>query len=74
MEPLYPTICYNLGNLLHACHSSDASTYAILSPWKTVFDPASWEQLIVHFIVLNLITVLQEFVINPTNQQLDQFN
>ena len=32
--------------------------YAILSPWKTVFDPASGEQLIVHFIVLNLMKVL----------------
>ena len=48
--------------------------YAILSPWKTIFNPASQEQLIFHFIVLNLMIVLQEFVINPTNQQLDPFN
>ena len=32
--------------------------YAILSPWKTTFDPTSYEQMIVHFIVPNLMTIL----------------
>ena len=68
MEPLYPNIFYKLGNVIHTWHASDASTYEILSPWKTLFDPASWEHLIVHFIVPNLIIVLQEFVINLANQ------
>ena len=43
-------------------------------PWKIVFDPTTWEQLVVHFIVPNLMIILHEFVINPTNQHLDQFN
>ena len=41
IEPLYPTIPYMLGNTHHAWHASDASAYAILSPSKIVFDPAS---------------------------------
>ncbi len=58
MEPLYPTIRYKLGNLFHAWNASDESTYAILSPWKNVFDPPRWEQLNIHFIVPNLMIVL----------------
>ena len=58
MDPLYPTILNKLGNALHAWHASDASTYAILSPWKIVFDPIAWEQLIIYFILPNLMILL----------------
>jgi tuftelin-interacting protein 11 len=74
MEPLYVPIRYKLNVALVNWHPGDSSALALLSPWKTVFDPANWELLIVRSIMPKLIQAMQEFVINPANQILDQFH
>eukprot|EP00850_Spirogloea_muscicola_P002285 SM000008S22374 [mRNA] locus=s8:1434092:1437602:+ [translate_table: standard] len=74
LEPLYAPIRYKLGAALAAWHPSDDSARVLLAPWRGVFDAASWDQLLGRCVVPQLTYELQQLVVNPQHQQLDQFN
>ncbi|KAI3759898.1 hypothetical protein L1987_50283 [Smallanthus sonchifolius] len=74
LDTFYPVIRNRLESFLHVWHPSDVSAYMILSPWKPVFDPGSWEQITVRSIIPKLLAVMNEFQVNPADQKLDQFH
>ncbi|KAF3785183.1 Septin and tuftelin-interacting protein [Nymphaea thermarum] len=59
MEPLYHPIRCKLGNVLHAWHASDASAFAMLSPWRMFYWLMTWTFSIpIHHMVAILETEL----------------
>eukprot|EP00887_Chlorella_sp_A99_P006127 scaffold22.g6127.t1 len=74
LEELWPVIRHKFASALAAWHPSDGSALAILAPWARVFAPRDWEALLARSITPKLAAALQELVINPARQELDQLH
>ncbi|XP_046748597.1 septin-interacting protein 1 [Diprion similis] len=71
---VYPIIRRKLGSALGGWHPSDRSARLMLQPWSLVFKKGDMEAFLVKNIIPKLQVVLAEFVINPHQQHLDQWN
>lgn len=70
LEPLYQPIRTKLAQALQGWQPSDASAKAVLLPWKGVFKQGTWDAFMNKHIVPKLITVMQQFIIDPRQQVL----
>ncbi|XP_076299208.1 septin interacting protein 1 [Lasioglossum baleicum] len=71
---IYPIIRRKLGSALGGWHPSDRSARLMLQPWSNVFAKGDMEAFLVKNIIPKLQVALSEFVINPHQQHLDQWN
>ncbi|XP_003741381.1 tuftelin-interacting protein 11 [Galendromus occidentalis] len=69
LEPVYQPIRMKLAHALTKWHPSDSSAKAILEPWVGVMPKGSLEAFIATNIIPKLGVVLQNFVIDPRNQE-----
>ncbi|XP_061395891.1 septin-interacting protein 1 [Musca vetustissima] len=73
-EFIYPTIREKLGNALRAWLPQDRSARAMLTPWKGAFDEHQMQLFLLTHIIPKLQMVLNEFIINPLQQDLEPWN
>lgn len=73
LETVYTPLKTKLANALVKWHPSDKSARTVLEPWKSVFDSASWSAFLTKNIAPKLENTLDELVINPSQQTLDQW-
>lgn len=69
-EFIFPTIREKLGNALQAWMPQDRSARAMLTPWKGAFDESEMQVFLLKHITPKLQMVLNEFIINPLQQDL----
>ncbi|KAI5734676.1 hypothetical protein M8J77_009389 [Diaphorina citri] len=71
---IYPTIRHKLSAALVNWHPSDYSARLLILPWTNVFSRGETDAFLLQNIVPKLHIALQEFVINPQQQHLDNWN
>lgn len=74
LEILYAPIRHKLANALTNWHPSDISAKLMLQPWVGVFSQGHMDAFLLKNIVPKLAEGLQELVINPLQQRLDQWH
>ncbi|XP_013105714.2 septin-interacting protein 1 [Stomoxys calcitrans] len=73
-EFIFPTIREKLGNALKAWLPQDRSARAMLTPWKGAFDETQMQLFLMTHIIPKLQMVLNEFILNPLQQDLEPWN
>ena len=68
LEPLYQPIRTKLAQALQNWQPSDSSAKAVLLPWKNVFKQGTWDAFMNKHIVPKLVSIMQQFVIDPRQQ------
>nr|CAD7258217.1 unnamed protein product [Timema shepardi] len=71
---VFPMIRHKLSKALVSWHPSDRSARLMLLPWHRVFSRGEMEAFLVKNILPKLQLALQELVINPHEQHLEQWN
>ncbi len=74
LEPLYQPIRTKLAQALQNWEPSDSSAKAVLLPWQKVFKQGTWDAFMNKHIVPKLVTLMQQFIIDPGQQVLDPWN
>nr|XP_014086268.1 septin-interacting protein 1 [Bactrocera oleae] len=73
-EFIFPTIREKLAAALQAWMPQDRSARAMLTPWKGAFNDVEMQRFLSQHIIPKLQLVLNEFIINPLQQQLELWN
>lgn len=72
---IFPIIRQKLAAALMSWHPSDHSAKAILMPWRPpVFAQDHWNTFMLRNIVPKLELVLNQFILNPSEQQMEPWN
>ncbi|CAF0946683.1 unnamed protein product [Adineta ricciae] len=74
LEPLYQPIRTKLAQALQNWQPSDSSAKAVLLPWQRIFPQSTWDSYMNKNIVPKLVTLMQQFIVDPRQQVLDPWN